>query len=179
MSGVILYSGDGSKEEKRLAQQEWMLQSVAYRIIKIMRERGVKKTELAERLEVGRSSVTQLLSGERNLTLRKLSDIFFALGVKDVFDALQEKPNNYSESEIADVISELQADFENSFTQENDRSGLNSDTGGCFSMNIPNLLMDVSVSKTHIDYLIHPTVENRQEIEEDRRDKDAQLRYVA
>ena len=42
----------------------------------------VTRKELAKRLDCGKSHVTQLLSGERNLTLRTLADMAGALGRK-------------------------------------------------------------------------------------------------
>jgi transcriptional regulator with XRE-family HTH domain len=45
-----------------------------------MHREGINRKELAERLGSSRSHVTQLLSGERNFTLRTLAEIAFTLG---------------------------------------------------------------------------------------------------
>jgi len=46
----------------------------------LMERQGVKKTDLATLLGTTKSSVTQMLCGDRNFTLRSLSDVLFALG---------------------------------------------------------------------------------------------------
>lgn len=46
----------------------------------IMEENGINKTTMAEKLGVTKSLVTQVLSGNRNLTVRTMSDFAFALG---------------------------------------------------------------------------------------------------
>jgi transcriptional regulator with XRE-family HTH domain len=45
-----------------------------------MDRRGLNKQQFAERLGTGKSHVSQLLNGARNMTLRTLSDIAEALG---------------------------------------------------------------------------------------------------
>ena len=47
-----------------------------------MEEQQVSKTDLARLVGTSKSHVTQLLSGSRNLTLRTLADLAFALGHK-------------------------------------------------------------------------------------------------
>lgn len=46
----------------------------------IMKETGVSRTELAERLGCTKGNITQLLDGTANMTLRSVSDVFVALG---------------------------------------------------------------------------------------------------
>lgn len=60
-------------------EQEHLLLDVTELIVELMNERGVSRSELADRLGKTKGHVTQLLSGSRNLTLRTLSDIFVAL----------------------------------------------------------------------------------------------------
>jgi transcriptional regulator with XRE-family HTH domain len=47
-----------------------------------MEDNAVSKSELARRLGICKSYITQILSGSRNMTLGSLSDICFALGFK-------------------------------------------------------------------------------------------------
>lgn len=59
--------------------QEGLLASVAERIWFLMQKQGVSKAELAKRLGCSKAHVTGLLSGGRNMTLRTLADISYAL----------------------------------------------------------------------------------------------------
>lgn len=69
-----------SEEGRRLYKQEELLTRIAVQLDRMLEEAGVSRTELASRLNVTKGSVSQALAGNRNLTLRKLSDLFFALG---------------------------------------------------------------------------------------------------
>lgn len=71
---------DESSESRRLFQQEWSLEHVTGLIRQRMQEQGVSRTELASRLDVTLPWVSQLLDGERNKTIRTLSDVFWVLG---------------------------------------------------------------------------------------------------
>ncbi|MFZ5660927.1 MAG: helix-turn-helix domain-containing protein [Pseudomonadota bacterium] len=71
-----------SPEHERLVKQEELILGVTERIWAAMEELGVSKTQLAEALGTSKPNVTQLLNGTRNLTLRTLSDIAFALNLK-------------------------------------------------------------------------------------------------
>ena len=46
-----------------------------------MEELGISKKELADKLDVSKPNISNLLNGERNMTLRVLSNICFALGI--------------------------------------------------------------------------------------------------
>lgn len=69
-------------ENARLAAQELLITEVAEAIWAALEDAGVTKTELATRMGATKSYVSQVLSGSRNMTLRTLSDICFALGKK-------------------------------------------------------------------------------------------------
>src|SRR5207245_2244862 len=64
---------------ERLLEQERLLLLVTERIAEQMERSGVRKAELAERLGTSKSHITQALAGGRNLTLRTLADIAWAL----------------------------------------------------------------------------------------------------
>lgn len=67
----------------RLVAQETLIVDATEAICEAMEgqdSEAVTRKELARRVGCGKSHVTQLLSGDRNLTLRTLSDLAFALG---------------------------------------------------------------------------------------------------
>lgn len=71
-----------SEENAKLVAQELLITEITEEIWKAMEEAGINKTELANRIEATKGYVSQVLSGSRNMTLRTLSDIYFALGKK-------------------------------------------------------------------------------------------------
>lgn len=68
---------DGGRE----FAQERLIVAVAELICDQLNEQGKSKAELAAALGKSKSYVTQVLDGTRNMTLRTLSDIAFALGL--------------------------------------------------------------------------------------------------
>ena len=61
--------------------EEWTLLSAQEKIAELMEKQNVSKSELAKRLSQSKAHVTNLLSGERNLTLKSFGRICFHLGV--------------------------------------------------------------------------------------------------
>jgi len=61
-------------------QQERVLFEVSAQICELMERENVTKAMLADRIGKSRSYVTQMLSGDKNLTLRTISDVYLALG---------------------------------------------------------------------------------------------------
>lgn len=70
---------DASPENKKLYDQEGLILEVTEQIWERMAELGWKKQDLANALGCGKSHITQLLNGGRNMTLRTLSDVAQAL----------------------------------------------------------------------------------------------------
>lgn len=68
-----------SDENARLVAQEVLITQVTEAIWEAMEEADVSKAELAQRLGTTRGFISQVLSGSRNMTLRTLADICFAL----------------------------------------------------------------------------------------------------
>jgi len=68
-----------SEEHQRLVAQERLILEVTESIHGQMQAMGVNRVQLAERLGKSKAYVSQLLSGNRNMTLRSLADISFAL----------------------------------------------------------------------------------------------------
>lgn len=67
-------------EMRRIFEQERLAMAAANAIAEAMIEEGVSRAQLAERLGCSRSHVTQALSGNRNITVRTLADMAWALG---------------------------------------------------------------------------------------------------
>lgn len=68
-----------NQDNTRLVAEELLITQVAEEIWKALDEANLNKTDLAEKLSKSKGYVTQLLNGSRNMTLRTLADICFAL----------------------------------------------------------------------------------------------------
>lgn len=69
-----------AKDYNCLLAEEEMILDVTEEICRIMEQRGVNRTHLAQRLSCKQPHITQLLNGERNMTLRTLNRIAYSLG---------------------------------------------------------------------------------------------------
>lgn len=67
------------REYQRLVEQESLILEATEIISELIEESGGTRKDLAEKLERSKGFVTQVLSGERNMTLRTLADFAFAL----------------------------------------------------------------------------------------------------
>jgi transcriptional regulator with XRE-family HTH domain len=65
---------------ERLLAQERLILDATEAIVGLLEEQGVSRQELARRLGKSKGFVSQILSGERNMTLRTLADLGYALG---------------------------------------------------------------------------------------------------
>jgi len=70
------------RENERIYRQEGLIVEFAEMVAELMHVKQVKKRDLAKRLGVSPSQVTQWLDGTANLQLRTVSDILFALDSK-------------------------------------------------------------------------------------------------
>ena len=68
-----------SQDYLRVLNQEKLILKVTEEVWCLLEKLGLSKADLAERLGVSRAHVTQLLNGNRNMTLRSLADIGFFL----------------------------------------------------------------------------------------------------
>ena len=84
------FSGE-STVQRRLLRQEELILAITEIISEIMQEDEVSRTELAGRLGRSKGFVTQILAGDRNLTLRTISDVFDALGYLPAVEALRDR----------------------------------------------------------------------------------------
>jgi len=71
---------DASENRRRLLAQEKYILDVSEKIWESLERQNISKADLATRLGKSKSHVTQLLNGSRNMTLRTLADIAYALG---------------------------------------------------------------------------------------------------
>jgi len=69
-------------EARREYEQERLVLWTTERIAELMQQAGVSRADLARLLGTSRANVTGLMSGERNMTLRTLADLCFALGYR-------------------------------------------------------------------------------------------------
>lgn len=67
------------RENHRLVEQEYLILTATEKICEWMEENDVSRTQLADRIGKTPAYVSQLLSGSRNMTLRTLADLAFAL----------------------------------------------------------------------------------------------------
>ena len=72
----------GDADNHRLLEQEALLLGATETISTLMESRNITKAALAKLLGTSKSHITQLLSGNRNMTLITLADILFSLGYK-------------------------------------------------------------------------------------------------
>lgn len=79
MTDFLEHWANQSEANAKLIAQERLITEVTETIWRVMEEAGVSKTDLANRMGATKGYVSQVLSGSRNMTLRTLADICFAL----------------------------------------------------------------------------------------------------
>jgi len=79
MSNFFEEWANESEEHQKLVAQERLILEVTETIHEQMQALGINRAQLAERLGKSKAYVSQLLSGSRNMTMRSLADISFAL----------------------------------------------------------------------------------------------------
>lgn len=67
---------------RREYERESLYEAAISDILGLLNSRGLTQAELADRLGVSPGRVSQLLSGRRNLTLKSLADLTWALGMR-------------------------------------------------------------------------------------------------
>lgn len=75
-------TSDTSPEFQRIVEQETLILAATEALCELMEKQGISRADLAREMGKTRGFVTQLLSGERNMTLRTLADCAFALNVR-------------------------------------------------------------------------------------------------
>ncbi len=70
---------DQEREYQRLVEEETLIFEATELLSELIEAEQINRKELADRLGRSKGFVTQILSGERNMTLRTLADFAFAL----------------------------------------------------------------------------------------------------
>lgn len=68
------------REANRYFLQEKLIFEVTERVCELLETAKAERQDLASRLGVSKSAVSQWLAGDKNMTLRTVSDLFWALG---------------------------------------------------------------------------------------------------
>lgn len=71
---------DFEKENEAQIYEHYLVHAMQEKICEIMNRKKVSKTDLAKKMNVSKSEVSRLLGEGRNLNLRTIAKIFFALG---------------------------------------------------------------------------------------------------
>lgn len=77
-----IVASDYDVEYEQLVEQEALIFQAMELITEALQNDGLSKADLADRLGKSRAFVSQVLDGSRNMTLRTLSDLAFALGYR-------------------------------------------------------------------------------------------------
>lgn len=73
---------DNNTTYEQLLEEERLILAATELVVAALEEQGVTRTELAKRVGKTKGNISQLLSGERNLTLRTLSQLLYRLGLR-------------------------------------------------------------------------------------------------
>jgi len=87
---------NSSEENRRLLRQEELILEITESISAVMEAERITQAELARRLGKSKGRVSQLLAGDRNLTLRTISDVCDALGCRPGFQVKYEIPMQHN-----------------------------------------------------------------------------------
>jgi transcriptional regulator with XRE-family HTH domain len=71
-----------TRDRGREVFQEDFILDVTEQVLACMKQNGIAQAELAKRLDRSKAYLSQVLSGSRNMTLRTLADICWALGIE-------------------------------------------------------------------------------------------------
>lgn len=81
MNSEGFYTAEDKREEKAFARES-LIYNVSEDLLVIMEQLKVSKAELAKKMGKSKAHISQLLCGNRNLTIGTLSDICFELGLE-------------------------------------------------------------------------------------------------
>ncbi|MEW8049706.1 MAG: helix-turn-helix transcriptional regulator [Candidatus Thiodiazotropha sp.] len=88
---------------KQILAEEELIIEASERISEILKLEEVSKSELARRLGVNRSSVSKMLRGSQNMTLRSFAAMAYALGWKATIDLTPNDDKQWQPYECAKV----------------------------------------------------------------------------
>lgn len=96
-----------TNESRRVFAQEELILDVSEKLLELMEKKTFKKTDLAKVLNRSGAYLTQILDGSRNMTLRTLSDLAFAMKSRvhiDLHDAYDIKGWHFAGSTIVGTV---------------------------------------------------------------------------
>lgn len=79
MSQSLVRKVAGDRQGRRLLQRERTILEITELICSVMDDEGITRSTLAERLGTSKANVTQMLDGQRNLTVQTISDVLFCM----------------------------------------------------------------------------------------------------
>jgi transcriptional regulator with XRE-family HTH domain len=80
MDKSLLDEFTNTPEELQLFQQEYLITELTELICRVMAEKKIRRSDLANKLNLTKGRISQILNGEANLKLRTIADIFTVLG---------------------------------------------------------------------------------------------------
>jgi transcriptional regulator with XRE-family HTH domain len=89
---------DDERDFDRLVAQESLILETTEEICRILNSENITRSELAKRLGKSKGFVTQVLSGERNMTLHTMADFAFALGHHFQVQAIRDKASRSADA---------------------------------------------------------------------------------
>ncbi len=108
MASTLIDRLSETPEDRKLLQREMAILEVTEFICEVMEEDGVSRAELARRLGTSPANVSQVLDGERNMTISTISDIFFHLNREIKVSAeLLDPVRQNDESQVFDVSGDV------------------------------------------------------------------------
>lgn len=99
---------DFEKENEAQIYEHYLVHAMQEKICEIMNRKKVSKTELAKKMKITKSEVSRLLGEGRNLSIKTVAKIFFALG-EELDLATKSETQKISETYAAEVSKGSQA----------------------------------------------------------------------
>lgn len=105
-SGFELFER-ASPRKRRLLREEQLILQVGEAMAELLESEGVSRTELGRRLGKTKGFVSQILAGDKNLTLRTIADVCDALGCKARLDVRRDFAAQWSMVETMRVTNPI------------------------------------------------------------------------
>lgn len=104
MKNYLVPELENDKEAQKLYEEEGFVLEVTEAICELMQKQSIKRVELANRLGVDKSYVTNLLDGSSNMTLKTIADVLFCLDsrARIQIEPLREAIEDFSE--VSDIL---------------------------------------------------------------------------
>jgi len=100
LNELASYNSDWLKEaEERQKNKIWQKysQKIAIKVLKAIREKGIKQKQLAEMVGVSPQRINKIIKGNENLTLHTIAKLENALDIKLIFENPNEDNIIYKE----------------------------------------------------------------------------------